>query len=131
MPEYEPVGDDLAFLGQGVFGVVEKVARKPDGQASHLHTMPPRNKSNWDKTQVFACKTIRFASDEKHRKPARREYSILSVLNHPNIVEYIDIQWTRTSAKIYMAFCEGGSLAEFISRKARWVMYLSSDIDSS
>ena len=76
---------------------------------------------------MFACKTIRFASDKKHRAPAQREYSALSVLDHANIVKYIDIMWTHTSARIYMILCEGGSLEDFISQRTdRLVLYLSS-----
>lgn len=134
MAEYELVEDHSGFLGKGTFGVVDKVTRKSDGQESHLLTKTPRTATDQDGTQVFACKTIRFTSDKKHRAPAEREYSILSSLNHPNIVKYIDIRWAPTSAKIYMEFCEGGSLADFISYRAKtagWVIHLNSDTDGN
>ena len=133
MAEYGLVEDGTSFLGSGTFGVAEKVVRKSDRQASHphaenLHSKTSRNTTDYDEVQVFACKTIRFASGEKHKEPARREYSVLSVLDHPNIVKYIDIRWTPTSARIYMEFCEGGSLDDFISQKTdRLVMVLSSN----
>lgn len=65
-------------------------------------------------TQVFACKTIRFDPRENHKDAAERECLILSRLDHPNIVKYLDIIWAPTTAKIYMDYCAGGSLADFI-----------------
>ncbi|PVH97476.1 kinase-like protein [Periconia macrospinosa] len=98
MASYTVFTDEDGFLGQGTFGVVEKVADSTTGE-------------------VFACKTIRFQNGEKHREPAEREYSILSRLDHPNVVKYVDIIWAPTAAKIYMTFCAGGSLADFIADK--------------
>ncbi|KAF1828000.1 kinase-like protein, partial [Decorospora gaudefroyi] len=48
------------------------------------------------------------------------EYEILSKLQHPNIVRYVDFEYkerrNRLSASIYMEYCKGGDLSQYTSR---------------
>ena len=118
MAQYTVVQGREGFLGRGQFGVVEKVVKVSSGQVSKPALLQRVLHCTYNSpTQAFACKTIRFQDSEKHREPAEREYSILSRLDHPNVVKYVDIIWDSTSAKIYMGFCGGGSLADFINSK--------------
>ena len=118
MAQYTVIVGREGFLGRGQFGIVDKVVETLSGEVSKPHRMGCIMRHTYNcSTQVFACKTIRFQDSEKHRAPAEREYSILSRLNHPNIVRYADILWEPTSAKIYMNFCAGGSLADFINSR--------------
>jgi serine/threonine protein kinase len=118
MAQYTLVKGPEGFLGRGQFGVVEKVVEDSSGEVSKPALLQCVLRCAYDSpTQVFACKTIRFRDGEKHREPAEREYSILSRLDHPNVVKYVDIIWDSTSAKIYMNICGGGSLADFINSK--------------
>jgi serine/threonine protein kinase len=118
MTQYTLVRGREGFLGRGQFGVVEKVVEQSSGEVSKPALLQCILRCTYNSsTQVFACKTIRFQDSEVHREPAEREYSILSRLDHPNVVKYIDITWDATSAKIYMSFCGGGSLADFINSR--------------
>jgi serine/threonine protein kinase len=118
MAQYTLVKGREGYLGRGQFGVVEKVMKDSTGEVSKLALWwYVLHCADTSPIQVFACKTIRFLDSERHREPAEREYSILSSLDHPNVVRYVDIIWDSTSAKIYMDFCGGGSLADFINSK--------------
>ncbi len=64
--------------------------------------------------QVVACKTIRFFQDDQGRKAVEAEVAILSRLQHPNIVRYLDVEWSQLQAKLYMEYCDGGSLDHFV-----------------
>jgi serine/threonine protein kinase len=118
MARYTIVKGREGFLGRGQFGIVEKVMDSSSGEVSKFALGQRILRRAYDPpTQVFACKTIRFPDSERHREPAEREYSILSRLDHLNVVKYVDIIWDWTSAKIYMNLCEGGSLADLINSK--------------
>lgn len=80
---------------------------------------------------MVACKTIRYFdapnSQGLHqitREAVDREYEILSSLKHPNIVQHIDFQSNEAEleAKLYMEFCAGGSLQDYI-KALRYVLY--------
>lgn len=49
---------------------------------------------------------------------------IISTLKHPNIVQYLSIRWHSGSAKLYMEYCEGGSLEDYIKKQKEYVYEL-------
>lgn len=114
---YSLVNDEReGHLGRGTFGEVKKVARNSDGKVSSL--LPgASSRSSHRVQQIFACKIIHFDNSQNHRGQAESECLILSRLDHPNIVKYLEIIWSSTTAKIYMNYCAGGSLADFINHR--------------
>jgi serine/threonine protein kinase len=72
--------------------------------------------------KILACKSIRFREENKSRASVEREYAILSLLDHPNIVKQVDVAWFPYKAKIYMEYCERGSLQDLIEEKTRLVL---------
>jgi serine/threonine protein kinase len=46
-----------------------------------------------------------------------RECAILEQLDHPNVVKQIEVEWRLHKAKIYMEYCEGGSLQDLINEQ--------------
>lgn len=73
------------------------------------------------KTQEFACKTIWFSNDGLTKTLIEREFSILSRLNHPNILRYVDCQWEPNKAKLYTEYCSQGSLEDVIKKHETYV----------
>ncbi|KAJ6260859.1 Myosin-IIIB [Drechslerella dactyloides] len=97
------MGDDyevLELIGRGSFGQIHKVRRVRDGL-------------------ILARKEIsynRMSAKEKEQLTA--EFSILSKLQHPNIVRYYSREHNKTdhSLYIYMEYCGGGDLSTHIKR---------------
>jgi serine/threonine protein kinase len=75
---------------------------------------------------LFACKVIRFRQGEISREDAEREYSILSRLNHPNIVKYVDYRWRPDKAKLYMEYCPEGNLLDIIKESQMYYYHMIS-----
>lgn len=48
-----------------------------------------------------------------------RECEILKQLNHPNIVQQVEVAWRSHKVKIYMEYCEGGSLQDLINDRKK------------
>ncbi|MDI1491410.1 MAG: G2-specific serine/threonine protein kinase [Ramalina farinacea] len=97
---YEKLPDKERYVGGGRFGYVEKVRRKPDAK-------------------ILACKTIRFKDIETSKAVVERECEILKQLNHPNIVQQVEVAWRSHKVKIYMEYCEGGSLQDLINDRKK------------
>ncbi|KAK6355368.1 G2-specific serine/threonine protein kinase [Orbilia brochopaga] len=97
------MGEDyevLELIGRGSFGQIHKVRRVRDGL-------------------ILARKEIsynRMSAKEKEQLTA--EFSILSKLQHPNIVRYYSREHNKTdhSLYIYMEYCGGGDLSNHIKR---------------
>ncbi|KAK6537061.1 G2-specific serine/threonine protein kinase [Arthrobotrys megalospora] len=97
------MGEDyevLELIGRGSFGQIHKVRRVRDGL-------------------ILARKEIsynRMSTKEKEQLTA--EFSILSKLQHPNIVRYFNREHNKTdqSLYIYMEYCGGGDLSTHIKR---------------
>ncbi|KAK6351655.1 G2-specific serine/threonine protein kinase [Orbilia javanica] len=97
------MGEDyeiLELIGRGSFGQIHKVRRIRDGL-------------------ILARKEIsynRMSAKEKEQLTA--EFSILSKLQHPNIVRYFNREHNKTdqSLYIYMEYCGGGDLSTHIKR---------------
>jgi len=100
---YDPV--DSPTLGHGGFSRVYKVRRRRD-------------------KQVMACKTIGFhnyGTTEQAREDIKTEISVLSRLDHPNIIRYFDVQWGPNEARIYMEHCEDQSLGTYVAKRSLYV----------
>lgn len=75
----------------------------------------------------MACKTISYfdqkpsdiGSKENSKEAAQREMDILGKLKHDNIVGYVDFVLDEPNHKafLYMEFCAGGSVQDFIAKK--------------
>ena len=77
-------------------------------------------------SQIFACKMIDLKNkDESAKELVEREYNILCLLGHVNIVKVVDFKWTPMMANLYMEYCNQGSLEDLISSYRR---YLSLDL---
>lgn len=62
-------------------------------------------------------KTVRFdPADEKALRNAKNEYSSQHYLDHPNIVRYIDVEWSDNHVRYYMDYFENGSLDTLIDK---------------
>ncbi|KAL9004438.1 MAG: hypothetical protein Q9188_002737 [Gyalolechia gomerana] len=90
----------LKVLGKGSFGVVKKVERLND-------------------LRLLACKVIHFPEGELKSTDGEREYAILSRLDHPHIVKYVDYCWKPDKAKLYMEYCAGGDISYLIKQAER------------
>ena len=61
-------------------------------------------------------KTVRFdPGDEKALRNAKNEYRSQRYLDHPNIVRYIDVEWSDNQVRYYMDYFEKHSLDTLIS----------------
>lgn len=73
---------------------------------------------NLDTGGVMAVKEIKFYDSQSIKEvvPAiRDEMRILEMLNHPNVVQYFGVEIHRHKVYIFMEFCEGGSLSNYLS----------------
>jgi len=72
---------------------------------------------NLDTGDVMAVKEIRLQDISTAAKlvdQIRDEMNIMSLLRHPNIVEYFGIEVHRDKVYIFQEFCEGGTLAALL-----------------
>ncbi|EFP77146.2 STE protein kinase [Puccinia graminis f. sp. tritici CRL 75-36-700-3] len=72
---------------------------------------------NLDTGDVMAVKEIRLqdiTTAPKLVNQIRDEMNIMSLLRHPNIVEYFGIEVHRDKVYIFQEFCEGGTLAALL-----------------
>ncbi|KAF3902394.1 Myosin-IIIB [Dactylellina cionopaga] len=90
----------LELIGRGSFGQIHKVRRLRDGL-------------------ILARKEISYnRMSPKEKEQLTAEFSILSKLQHPNIVRYYNREHNKTdqSLYIYMEYCGGGDLSTHIKR---------------
>ncbi|KDQ20448.1 hypothetical protein BOTBODRAFT_307461 [Botryobasidium botryosum FD-172 SS1] len=69
---------------------------------------------NLDSGELMAVKEIRFkdaSSLSNLSKQIRDELNVMSMLHHPNIVEYYGIEVHRDKVFIFEEYCQGGSLS--------------------
>ncbi|MCJ1391016.1 hypothetical protein MMC18_003877 [Xylographa bjoerkii] len=95
---YEALPEAERFVGAGRFGSVKKVKRVSD-------------------SKILACKSIRFQDAETSKTTVERECTILAQLDHPNVIKQVDVMWQPHKAKIYMEYCEGGSLQDLMNER--------------
>ncbi|KAK4560449.1 Suppressor of Sensor Kinase (SLN1) [Recurvomyces mirabilis] len=72
---------------------------------------------NLDSTQLMAVKEIRLQDPKMIPtivSQIRDEMRVLSVLDHPNVVQYFGIEPHRDKVYIFMEYCSGGSLASLL-----------------
>jgi serine/threonine protein kinase len=111
---YERIGD-LAFSTSAQARDVDLVRKVRTNPISRLF-QPTK--------ELFVRKTYQFNANESASATVRKylwsEYKILSTLRHPNIVQYADFEYkqrrNRGSASIYMEYCKGGDLSQYVSR---------------
>jgi NIMA (never in mitosis gene a)-related kinase len=82
----------LKKLGKGSYGIVYLVRNKRSGSTCCLKKMSLK------------------AMGEQERERALQEAQLLSRLNHPNIVAYVDSFVSRSKLYLFMQYCEGGDL---------------------
>ena len=71
--------------------------------------------------QVLAYKTIRFARDPRGKAAVEFEYTVLSRLQHPNVLRYEAIQWLPKEARLYMEYRDGTNLEDYMWANSRFV----------
>lgn len=72
---------------------------------------------NLDSGDAMAVKEIRFqdsASAPSLIKQIQDEMSVMSMIHHPNIVDYYGIEVHRDKVYIFEEYCQGGSLASLL-----------------
>ena len=109
-------------LGQGSFGVVHKVRRKSDGKVTLFACTHIKAYAHHEPPQILCRKEINYASmDQKTRVMLQTELSILSSLQHPNVVSYHQREHHKSSQSVhlYMEYCRNGDLASMISELRR------------
>ncbi|RMD42519.1 hypothetical protein DV735_g2573, partial [Chaetothyriales sp. CBS 134920] len=85
-------------IGRGAFGLIRKVRRKADGF-------------------ILCRKEINYLKmSQKERDQLHAEFSILSTLKNPHIVEYFHREHLKQSQELYlyMEYCGGGDLSSII-----------------
>lgn len=73
---------------------------------------------NLENGSVMAVKEIRFQdtpSTNNLISQVKDEMTVMQMLRHPNIVEYIGIETHRDKVYIFEEYCQGGSLATFLA----------------
>ncbi|KIX10117.1 uncharacterized protein Z518_01198 [Rhinocladiella mackenziei CBS 650.93] len=91
------------IIGRGTFGIIRKVRRKEDGH-------------------ILCRKEINYLKmSQKDRDQLHAEFSILSSLNHPNIVGYFHREHLKQTQELYlyMEYCGGGDLGCVIKELKR------------
>ncbi|KAF2097758.1 kinase-like protein [Rhizodiscina lignyota] len=99
--------DVLEKIGQGSFGVINKVRKKSDGQ-------------------ILCRKEISYLRmTPKEREQLSAEIQILKELRHPNIVAYFNRAHDRDTADVhlYMEYCGNGDLGRVIKQLKRESKY--------
>ena len=61
----------------------------------------------------------RFRTTPKLSEFTNNEIAILSKINHPNIIKFIEMLRTANNYYLVYEFCNGGTLAEHIKGKGR------------
>ena len=129
---YERVSD-LAYFSSGAQARdLELVRKVPSNPITRLF-QPSK--------QYFVRKRYKFGGTEQTSAAGPRylwsEYEILSKLEHPNIVRYVDFEYiprkNNVNASIYMEYCGGGDLSQYtlnrdsaekaISEKQFWEIF--------
>jgi serine/threonine protein kinase len=69
--------------------------------------------------KILACKVVLFGGGGVNREDVEKECHILSELNHPNIIGYVDRHVELSEVKLYMEFCPEGSLQDLVDYNLR------------
>jgi len=93
------------IVGSGSYGTVRKVKDRKTGEC-------------------FACKTIR-KSQVNDVEPIRREIAILSGMDHPNIVKFINVYEDKKYIHLVQELCTGGELYNRVAEKIESGKYFS------
>ncbi|XP_047138110.1 serine/threonine-protein kinase Nek2 isoform X1 [Hydra vulgaris] len=100
--------DVLSIIGTGSYGTCKKVKRKSDGK-------------------IRVWKELDYGSmTDSEKQLLVSEVNLLRELKHENIVRYHDRIIDKASTKIYivMEYCEGGDLANYISKHKKQRCYI-------
>lgn len=66
---------------------------------------------------MFAIKVVKIGDMNEHRrKMLEFEVKVLKLVEHPNIIKFVDLYYTRNNYYIITEYCEGGSLQSLINR---------------
>ncbi|KAI1280678.1 Serine/threonine-protein kinase Nek8 [Halotydeus destructor] len=88
--------DFLRVVGKGAYGTVSLYRKKPDSSLIVMKEINMHELSTTDRVLAF------------------READLLSNMDHPNIVHYINKYENHGNLLIEMEFCDGGTLADFL-----------------
>jgi serine/threonine-protein kinase ULK/ATG1 len=70
-----------------------------------------------DRSQLFALKVVKTGEMKEHRRRMlENEVKVLKMVQHPHIIEFVDLYYTRNNYYIVTEYCEGGSLQSLIDR---------------
>lgn len=72
--------------------------------------------------EMFAVKVMsvdKFKHTPKLSEFTNNEISILTKINHPNIIKFIEMLRTNNNYYLVYEFCNGGTLADYIKSKKK------------
>ena len=107
---------NLSVIGHGSFGIIRKVRQKSDGRVRNF-VYPTFKHSKLTAAKILVRKEISYIKmSVKEREQLQAEFTILSSLKHPNIVEYVKREHLKPTQElyIYMEYCSGGDLGAVI-----------------
>lgn len=79
------------------------------------------NKNKLVAVKIIEKKNITDKDPKKFIELLQREITILQSLSHPNIVKMLDVAQTSNNIYIYLEFCNGGSLKDYIKKKGGYL----------
>lgn len=94
--------------------LVEKI-----GQGQYGNVYKAENKKN---SQLYAVKVMnveKFKHTPKLSEFTNNEIAILSKINHPNIIKFVEMLRTANNYYLVYEYCSGGTLAEHIKSKGK------------
>lgn len=104
----------------GKFFISEKVLGKGASAEVRLGCLA-ENKNQLVAVKIIDKKNITEKDPKKFIDLLQREITILQSLNHQNIVKMIDVSQTSNNIYIFLEFCNGGSLKDYIKKKGGYL----------
>lgn len=98
------------------------VAGREMGTGASCRVLKVHNKEEAKKSGVkkyYACKEM-VRDDEWNPRLFQTEYDILSLLNHPNVLKYVDAWIDRKNFYVLNELCTGGELFERIHKERKF-----------
>ena len=104
----------------GKFFISEKVLGKGASAEVRLGCYA-ENKNQFVAVKIIDKKNITDKDPKKFIDLLQREISILQSLSHQNIVKMIDVSQTNNNIYIFLEYCNGGTLKDYIKKKGGYL----------
>lgn len=104
----------------GKFFISEKVLGKGASAEVRLGCFA-ENKNQFVAVKIIDKKNLTDKDPKKFIDLLQREITILQSLSHKNIVKMIDVSQTNNNIYIFLEYCNGGSLKDYIKKKGGYL----------